>query len=245
MSKITEIIGSLREQWGVPRKAFHRGRRCPFLLACSFASEPAGTLEQVSLNLPEDVREFWLAARSATLFKDRQFGQWGIEVLDPDQALRETSRQVSARQRDFVSSDLVLARFFGDSDLVVIACDPEQSNFGAVTIALPIDRRLDWPVVAASFGDFLEKLVEAMNFTRQPKHKRCQRLYKRWSSFSATNTSKKRSKARLLKLNKQTPCPPRDAVPVNTGRPWEFFTLFLPVRTSVMPATAQLCCRPL
>jgi hypothetical protein len=161
MSKIAEIIGSLKENWGSPREAVHRGRRCPFLLACGFAIEPATTFEQLPLKLPEDIREFWLAARSATLFKDRQFGQWGIEVLDPDQALRETSRQVAVRQRDFVSSDLVFARFFGDSDLVVIACDEEQSNFGSVTIALPIDRRPDWPVVANSFQEFLEKLVEA------------------------------------------------------------------------------------
>src|SRR5271168_4078835 len=115
MSKITEIIGFLKEQWRAPREAVHRGKRCPFRLTCNFAGEPADTLEQIRLNLPEDVREFWLATRSATLFKDRQFGQWGIEVFDPDQALRETSRQVSARQRDFVSSDLVLARCFGDS----------------------------------------------------------------------------------------------------------------------------------
>jgi hypothetical protein len=161
MSKIAEIVGSLKEQWGAPREAVHRGQRYGFLLACSFASEPADTLEQVPLNLPEDIREFWLTARSATLFKDRQFGQWGIEVLDPDEALRQTSRQMAARPSDFMSSDLVFARFFGDSDLVVIACDPEQSNFGSVTIALPIDRRPDWHVAARSFGEFLEKLVEA------------------------------------------------------------------------------------
>ena len=148
MSKITEIVGLLKEQWGTPREAVHRGQKGGFLLACSFASEPADTLAQVPLNLPEDIREFWLTTRSATLFKDRQFGQWGIEVLDPDQALRQTSEEMAARQVDFVSSDLVLARFFGDSDLVVMACDPEQSNFGSVTIALPIDRRPDWPVVA-------------------------------------------------------------------------------------------------
>jgi len=161
MSKTTEMIGLLKERWGTPREVFHRGRRCPFLLRCSFASEPADTLERMPFSLPEDIREFWLAARSATLFKDHQFGQWGIEILDPDQALRETSRRVAARQRDFITSDLIIARFFGDSDLVVIACDPEQSKFGSVTIALPIDRRPDWPLVASSFGEFLEKLVEA------------------------------------------------------------------------------------
>jgi len=39
---------------------------------------------------------------------------------------------------------------------------------------------------------------------------------KRWNSFSPTNASQRR-KARLLKLNRQTACPPRTAVPVNQG----------------------------
>ena len=161
MSDVAKLISSLKEQWKSPREAVHRGRRCPFLLSCSFASEAADMLTIEHLDLPEDVREFWLISRNANLFKDRQFGQWGIEILDPDQALQETSRQASTRQRDFVSSDLVIARFFGDSDLLIIACDSEQPNFGAVTIALPIDKRPNWPVVANSFGGFLENLMEA------------------------------------------------------------------------------------
>lgn len=60
-----------------------------------------------------------------------------------------------------------------------------------------------------------------LNSTRQPSHAWCQRkVIWRWNSFSATNPSQ-RGKARLLKLNTQTPCPPRGAVPVNQGRAWE------------------------
>lgn len=161
MSKVKEIIGLLREQWGSPREAIHRGQRCPFVLSCNFAAEPADTLGRLSLRIPEDVREFWLTTRSATLFKDQQYGQWGVDVLEPSQALSETSRQATARPRDFVRSDLVLARFFGDSDLLVLACDPKRPNFGSVIIALPIDKRADWPVVANSFVEFLERLTEA------------------------------------------------------------------------------------
>lgn len=160
MSKIGETIGLLRAQWGHPREAIHRGEKCPFLLACGFAAEPADALGQFPLCIPEDVQEFWRTTRSATLFKDQQYGQWGIEVLEPAQALNETSRQTTARPTDFMSSDLVLARFFGDSDLVVLSCNPEQSDFGSVTIALPIDKRIDWPVVAESFAEFLNRLIE-------------------------------------------------------------------------------------
>ena len=161
MSAISTLIGILKEEWGVPREAIHRGKKCPFLLACSFRGGPASTLYQLNLKIPNDIHEFWQATENATLFEDQQYGQWGIEVLSPEQALHETSQQRAVRPKDFVSSDLVFARFFGDSDLVVIRCDPAQSNFGSVIIALPIDRRKDWPAVANSLEDFLKRLMQA------------------------------------------------------------------------------------
>jgi hypothetical protein len=161
MSNVTHIIGTLRKQWGQPREATHRGQKCPFLLACSFAPEPAVELEKVPLSIPEDMHEFWRTTRSANLFKDLQYGQWGVEVLEPTQALSETSRQAAARPRDFVTSDFVVARFFGDSDLLVLVCDRQRPDFGSVIVALPIDKRSDWPVVARSFGKFLQKLAES------------------------------------------------------------------------------------
>jgi hypothetical protein len=161
MSKITDIIGLLKDQWGNPREAVHRGKRCPFLLACRFAAVPAKTVHQLPVFLPEDLRDFWLEARTAALFEDQQYGQWGVVVLDPEAALSETSEQAAVRPGDFVSSDLIIARFSGDSDLVVVRCDPRRADFGAVTIALPIEPRSHWPVAASSFGHFLEKLTQA------------------------------------------------------------------------------------
>ena len=62
-----------------------------------------------------------------------------------------------------------------------------------------------------------------MNFTRQPMQWPCQRkLLWRWDSFSVTNTSQNEAKITYVRLNTQTPCPPRSAVPVNQGSilPW-------------------------
>lgn len=161
MSKIADIIGLLKEQWGNPREAVHPGRKCPVLLACSFATASAEPLRQLPARIPDDLRDFWQEVRTATLFEDQQYGQWGVVVLDPEEALFETSEQAAARPADFVSSDLVIARFLGDSDLVLIRCDPTLSDFGTMTVALPIEPHDSWPVVANSFGDFLEKLTEA------------------------------------------------------------------------------------
>jgi hypothetical protein len=161
MSEIGKTITLLKAEWGKPREATHRGKKCPFLLTCSFASEPAHDLDQFPLPLPNDVQKFWKVARCASLFKDQQYGQWGVKVMEPTLALSETSHQLTTRPRDFINSDLVLARFFGDSDLVVLACDPRQSNFGAVTVALPIDKRQNWPVVAGSLEEFLKRMIDA------------------------------------------------------------------------------------
>lgn len=161
MSAINELIYELKTRWGQPTVAVHRGERCPFLLTCNFASTPAEELTRLPIKIPDELREFWSTAREATLFKDQQYGQWGLEILAPTEALNETRRQVVARARDFQISDLVIGRFFGDSDLVIVACDESRPDFGAVTIALPIDKREAWPVVATTFKEFLEKLLEA------------------------------------------------------------------------------------
>lgn len=159
MSNVVQTIHLLKERWGTPREAVHRGRLFPVPLACTFAPESGGSIKMFSFEIPEDIREFWLCSGSATLFKDQKYGQWGIEILGPAGALRETLEEVANRPRDFSSTDLVLARFFGDSDLIVISCDPKKPDFGFVYVALPIDRRQDWPLAAESFGEFLERLT--------------------------------------------------------------------------------------
>lgn len=161
MSTISELIRELRMQWGQPKVAVHRGERCPFLLTCIIANTPADGLDRFVVEIPIELREFWNTARDAALFKDQQYGQWGLQILAPSEALNESRRQAVARARDFEDSDLVVGRFFGDSDLVVVRCDKSQPDYGKITIALPIDKRAAWPVVASTFKEFLEKLLEA------------------------------------------------------------------------------------
>lgn len=60
----------------------------------------------------------------------------------------------------------------------------------------------------------------------------------RWDSFSATNASPSEAKLTYVRLNSQTPCPPRGAVPVNQGRGFaSMFHLSTPGSLSVMAAT--------
>ena len=47
----------------------------------------------------------------------------------------------------------------------------------------------------------------------------------RCDSFSVTNASRSEGKLTYIRLNIQTPCPPRGAVPVNSRRTWEVISL--------------------
>ena len=79
-----------------------------------------------------------------------------------------------------------------------------------------------------------------MNDTRQPIQEVCQRKsIWRWNSFSPANPSQNEGKLGYVKLNRQTPCPPRGAVPVNQGRGFaSLFHLSTPGSLLVMAATA-------
>src|SRR6266542_3767317 len=146
MSRIATMVQFLRACWREPKEAAHRGHRTSLPLACTFASEPAdaATIDHLMPAIPDDVRAFWLIARSASLFKDQQYGQWGIEILDPQGAIEETNRQILSRPQDFHAQDLVLATFLGDSDLLVISCEAGRAEFGSVLVARPLDPRQDW-----------------------------------------------------------------------------------------------------
>ncbi len=110
---------------------------------------------------PSDLVDFWRIARTARLFEDKSYGQWGLEILDPTSAIMATGRLRDRRFRDYVSGDLVIGRFLGDSDLLVIRCDPSCSDFGNVLVAPPIDPRHEWYKVAESLTAFLDLFIKA------------------------------------------------------------------------------------
>src|SRR6266700_6147795 len=66
-------------------------------------------------------------------------------------------------------------------------------------------------------------------------------VYERWDSFSVTNASSLEAKITYVKLNTQTPCPPRGAVPVNQGRCGRLFHSQRPDRLRLWMRLSQLC----
>lgn len=146
-------------EWASPRKAIHHGRETRFLLACSSEQGPAAG--DTGAAIPVELAEFWRCFTEARLFVDTSFGQWGLKLHKPEEARRLTSRFRTQRTRDHVEGDLVLGEFLGDSELLLVRCDPNAADYGRVVVALPMDPRGDWYDAAGDLGVFLEKYERA------------------------------------------------------------------------------------
>ena len=156
-SDLSAVVSKFRELEG-PRRVSPDN---PFLLACTLAS-PA-TDDDVSEaweqgTLPAQVRELWLVSKEARLFEDVEYGQWGLVMMPPGEALRSTEEARKSRPTEFQPTDVVLGKFLGDSELLVV------TSAGSVLIALPLDPRKDWYLAARTLSEFLEQYRESLGF---------------------------------------------------------------------------------
>lgn len=85
----------------------------------------------------------------------------GLRPLPPVQAQAQTSTQRNTRPQDYIDGDLVVGRFIGDSDLLIVRCAQEASDFGSIIVGLPIDPRANWYHVANTFTEFLCRYLRA------------------------------------------------------------------------------------
>ncbi|MBI1928510.1 SMI1/KNR4 family protein [Candidatus Poribacteria bacterium] len=137
----------------------------PMHLCCKILPRSApwdlSVLEKLRvITLPPDLRELWSQVSSLRLFEDVTYGQWGLIIGTPDEAITRHQQKVAERRRDFLPGDLLIGEFLGDSDLLVVRCNPGEPDFGTVLIALPLDGREDWYVAGASLTEFLENFLE-------------------------------------------------------------------------------------
>lgn len=162
MATTADMIDQLKREWARPREASHGESPCAFPLHCQF--DPGATNEEIAaldVAVPRELQDFWRESKSAQLFKDGQYGQWGLRILSPNEAREATRQFQQERPNDALEADLVVGTFFGDSDLVIIRCDKTSDDFGHVLIALPLDARSDWDFVGDDFKQFLDAYVAA------------------------------------------------------------------------------------
>ena len=115
--------------------------------------------KEFDMSIPEDLEELWTQTNSLTLFEDEVFGQWGLYIFGPNE-IKGHHMDVIAEQDEYILGDLIVGRFIGDSDLLVLRCDPKAKDFGNVVIAGPIDSRSEWPIVSTNLKSFIHSFLD-------------------------------------------------------------------------------------
>ena len=131
--------------------------RAPMEFTSEF--EPTGVpreeIQSRQEGVPPELIAFWTTHKSAKLFEDRNYGQWGLVILSPDESAKATREFLEERRSDAHVGDLVVGEFLGDSDLLLVRCDSGQEDYAEVIVALPLDPRDQWYRVSKSFLEFL------------------------------------------------------------------------------------------
>ena len=159
MSAILDSLTRMNEGWAIPRPATHDGQLTVFRLRCSVGFRVHPTV--LNATVPQELGEFWQYVTAARLFEDVEYGQWGLVLLDPDQAVTMTEVFKHDRSEQHVPGDLVVGRFLGDQDLLLVRCDPGAGDFGRVLVMLPLDARSSWFRPAPNLTAFLEEYERA------------------------------------------------------------------------------------
>jgi hypothetical protein len=136
----------------------------PMIFASVLADEGA-TAEECDAaangHCPADLKQFWQLARSGKVFEDTTSGQWGLQILSPKAAAAATKKYRKDWGRHAAMGDLIVGRFIGDEELLLVRTEPNASDFGSVVIVAEMDPRPDWYIAAVSFGEFLNRYVDA------------------------------------------------------------------------------------
>lgn len=158
MSELTNVVKQLKADWSEPRIATHQGKPVAVPLVCRFEI-PVNSVDlanaRKTIAIPPELLEFWQYANGASLFIDETYGQWGVHLWPVRVSIEETEKFSADRSRDFRRGDLVVGEFLGDSDLLLVRCDPNADDYGSVIIALPLDDRSEWDRAALSLEIFL------------------------------------------------------------------------------------------
>jgi SMI1 / KNR4 family (SUKH-1) len=162
--EISQIIEKMKDEWPLLKTTVHENAKVgEFELVCTFSDNGINVneLNDININLPEAIIEFWKITESAELFLDKRYGQWGLHILSLNKSLVSTKEFRTERSRDFKKSDLVIGKFIGDSEMLLLRCDINSNDYGKIICADPIDSREDWYEVSKSFDIFLKEYLDS------------------------------------------------------------------------------------
>ncbi len=119
----------------------------------------------LEVTLPDDLIHLWNQAAGLSLYKDISYGQWGLTIWSPEETLTgHPDRITEKREEDILKGDLIIGELIGDSEYPILRCDPALDDFGKLIIIRAMERRKDWPVVASSLTEFLERAAPSIEY---------------------------------------------------------------------------------
>lgn len=133
-----------------------------FRLACQLDTPASAAEIQEAFagrKIDEELVNLWGECRSARLFEDIDYGQWGLLILPPAITANKTTTEHDQRPNELLACDLVIGEFLGDLDILVIS--PSERTGRRVMVAPPLDPRDEWYGVGESIAEFLDKFYQA------------------------------------------------------------------------------------
>ncbi|HEX6468966.1 MAG TPA: hypothetical protein VF069_07690 [Streptosporangiaceae bacterium] len=103
--------------------------------------------------------ELWVECREAELFRDVEYGQWGLRILSPSKSAKRTVEEAFERPEDIRSDDVVIGEFLGDQELLILS--PSEQGNRAVLVSLPLDPRNEWHAVGSSLEAFFVQYLKS------------------------------------------------------------------------------------
>ena len=161
MAEIVDILSLIEAEWHEPRFSKTEATSLSSLrMQCTlYRGSPITSQRHLRPSLPDDLIDLWSLINNAILFEDIDYGQWGLKVLSPKEAIEATGDFMQNRPKEYSIGDLIIGTFVGDQDLLLVRCDRGAPDFGQMLVVLPLDQREDWWNAANTLSEMLSKYV--------------------------------------------------------------------------------------
>jgi hypothetical protein len=130
------------------------GSESDILVSCFVNDEIKIEIRSLPIWIPEDLKWFYENVGSAILFKDEEYGQFGVKFFNVYEALAVTNEIREEGEIEIEGDDLIIGGFYGDTDLVLLS----GNNISIIVSAYPRSEGFN---SALSFSEFVEKLIES------------------------------------------------------------------------------------
>lgn len=118
-------------------------------------------VEVLNIGIPEDLQSLWHYVSQLYIAQDMTYGQWGLFIWSPDETLENNQNDPRYNYYHLMRGEIIIGNLIGDSDIVIMRCDKNQDDFGAIILAEAIVDREEYEIVASSLSEFLERFLQS------------------------------------------------------------------------------------